>query len=85
MDPAIGVFVGAIWAGVSWGRYCSWDPKETWALITLMVYAFPAHTASLPALSRSRTYHVYMVVAFLAMLMTYFGVNYVLGGMHAYA
>ena len=63
MDPAIGVFVGAIRAGVSWGRYWSWDPKETWALITLMmmVYAFPAHTASLPALGRSRTYHIYIL------------------------
>ena len=82
---AIGVFVGAIWANVSWGRYWSWDPKETWALITLLIYAVPVHTASLPALSRSRTYHAFMVVAFLAVLMTYFGVNYILGGLHAYA
>jgi ABC-type transport system involved in cytochrome c biogenesis permease subunit len=64
---------------VSWGTYWSWDPKETWALITLMVYAAPAHR------SLHLNYHVYMTLAFLTILMTYFGVNYYLGGMHAYA
>ena len=77
-----GIFIGAIWANVSWGTYWSWDPKETWALITFMVYAAPAHR-SLAA--RATYYHVYMTLAFLTLLMTYFGVNYFLGGMHSYA
>ena len=83
----IGIFVGAIWANVSWGNYWSWDPKETWALITFMVYAAPAHRSFLPlAINNSPLrYHLYMIVAFLAILMTYFGVNYFLGGMHSYA
>jgi len=81
----IGIFTGAIWANVSWGTYWSWDPKEVWALITLMVYAVPVHSRSLPSLQRARTYHTYMVAAFLTLLMTYFGVNYFLGGMHSYA
>ncbi len=75
-----GIFIGAIWANVSWGTYWSWDPKETWALITFMVYAAPAHR-SFP----TRVYHLYMTLAFLTILMTYFGVNYFLGGMHSYA
>ena len=82
---AIGIFVGAVWANVSWGVYWSWDPKEVWALITLMVYAVPLHSSSLPAFSRPRVYHVYMLCAFATVLMTYFGVNYLLGGMHSYA
>ena len=81
----IGIFTGAIWANVSWGNYWSWDPKETWALITLMVYAAAAHHGSLPWLRKPSHYHLYMVVAFLTLLMTYFGVNYFLGGMHSYA
>ena len=81
----IGIFTGAIWANVSWGTYWSWDPKEVWALITLMVYAVAVHSQSLPSLRRPRTYHIYMVLAFLTLLMTYFGVNYFLGGMHSYA
>lgn len=81
----IGIFTGAIWANVSWGAYWSWDPKEVWALITLMVYAVGAHDQSLPWLRRPLSYHLYMVAAFLTLLMTYFGVNYFLGGMHSYA
>lgn len=81
----IGIFIGAIWAEVSWGSYWSWDPKETWALITLMVYAVPLHTASLPRLARPRAYHIYMLLAFLSLLVTYFGVNYFMQGMHSYA
>ena len=77
-----GIFIGAIWANVSWGTYWSWDPKETWALITFMVYAAPAHRS----LGFSvKGYHAYMALAFLTILMTYFGVNYFLGGMHSYA
>ena len=81
----IGIFVGAIWAERSWGTYWGWDPKETWALITLMVYAVPLHTATVGSLRRPIAYHVYMALAFLAIVMTYFGVNYFLGGMHSYA
>ncbi len=80
-----GIFLGAIWAGVSWGSYWSWDPKEVWALITLLVYALPLHTHSLQLLQRPKTYHIYLLCAFLAVLFTYFGVNYLLGGMHSYA
>ena len=81
----LGIFIGAIWANVSWGNYWSWDPKETWALITFMVYAVVLHTQSLPLFRRPLAYHIYMVLAFLTILMTYFGVNYGLGGMHSYA
>ena len=81
----IGIFVGAIWANVSWGEYWGWDPKEVWALITFMVYAAALHSKTLPALRRPVTFHVFMLLAFLTILMTYFGVNYILGGMHSYA
>ena len=81
----LGIFIGAIWANVSWGNYWSWDPKETWALITFMAYAVVVHTQSLPVFRRPLAYHIYMVLAFLTILMTYFGVNYFLGGMHSYA
>ena len=82
-----GIFIGAIWANVSWGTYWSWDPKETWALITFMVYAAPLHRSFSPLKPNpSHTvYHVYMTLAFLTLLMTYFGVNFFLGGMHSYA
>ena len=81
----LGIFIGAIWANVSWGQYWSWDPKETWALITFMLYAVALHERSLPAFRLPMAYHIYMVLAFLSILMTYFGVNYLLGGMHSYA
>ena len=77
-----GIFIGAIWANVSWGNYWSWDPKETWALITFMVYAVPVHKG---LNWRPRVVSIYLVFAFLTILMTYFGVNYFLGGMHSYA
>ncbi len=82
---AIGIFIGAIWANISWGAYWSWDPKEVWALITLMVYAVPIHRTRITAMQHPKVYHRYMVVAFIVLLMTYFGVNYLLGGMHSYA
>ncbi len=81
----IGIFLGAVWANVSWGTYWSWDPKETWALITFMVYAVPLHRASVPSFSNPRTYHIYIICAFVTVLTTYFGVNFILGGMHSYA
>lgn len=80
-----GIFIGAIWANISWGTYWSWDSKEVWGLITFMVYAVSVHSASLPFLRRPLGYHVFMVFAFLSILMTYFGVNYFLSGMHSYA
>ena len=82
---AIGIFLGAVWANVSWGNYWSWDPKETWALITLMAYAVPFHSTSIPLFRRPLAYHLYMLCAFLSVVVTYFGVNYLLGGMHSYA
>ena len=81
----LGIFIGAIWANISWGTYWSWDPKETWALITFMIYAVVVHTQSLPLFRKPLTYHIWMVLAFLSILMTYFGVNWFLGGMHSYA
>lgn len=80
-----GIFIGAIWANVSWGNYWSWDPKETWALITMMLYAIPMHRITLPQFRNARTYHIYILCAFLSVVVTYFGVNYLLGGMHSYA
>lgn len=80
-----GIFIGAIWANVSWGNYWSWDSKETWALITFMIYAVVVHTQSLPIFRKPLTYHIYISLAFLSIAMTYFGVNYFLTGMHSYA
>lgn len=80
-----GIFIGAIWANVSWGNYWSWDSKETWALITFMIYAVVVHTQSLPIFRKPLVYHIYITLAFLSIAMTYFGVNYFLTGMHSYA
>lgn len=82
---ATGIFIGAVWANQSWGTYWSWDPKEVWALITLMVYAVALHRRSISFLQHPRHYHLFICVAYLCLLITYFGVNYFLGGMHAYA
>lgn len=82
---ALGIFVGAVWANASWGRYWGWDPKEVWALITLLIYALPLHEKSFRCFRNPRFFHAYLVIAFLSVLMTYFGVNYLLGGMHSYA
>lgn len=81
---AIGIFIGAIWANISWGRYWSWDSKETWALITMLIYSAPLH-ADIKWLRKAQHMHIYMLLAFLSVLMTYFGVNYFLSGMHSYA
>ena len=81
----LGIFIGAIWANVSWGTYWSWDSKETWALITFMIYAVVVHTQSLPVFRKPLIYHIYISLAFLSIAMTYFGVNYFLTGMHSYA
>ena len=86
-----GIFIGAVWANMSWGRYWGWDPKETWALITMLVYAlllhFPWLKSKLPMTNNKLQicYHVFSVIAFLFVLFTYFGVKYLLGGLHSYA
>ena len=80
-----GIFVGAVWANLSWGRYWGWDPKEVWALITLLTYASALHTESLPCFRQPMFFHGFCIVAFLSVLITYFGVNFLLGGMHSYA
>ena len=82
---AVGIFLGAIWANVSWGTYWSWDPKESWALVTLLIYSLPLHEESLPWFRSTRNYRIYSLLGLAALLMTYFGVNYILGGMHSYA
>ena len=78
---ALGIVIGAVWANISWGSYWSWDPKEVWALITLIVYAIPMHPG---VLKSKRALHLYCVLAFFSVIITYFGVNILLGGMHAY-
>ena len=82
---AIGIFIGAVWANVSWGRYWGCDPKEVLALITMLVYALSLHPRSLPWFHRTMFFHVFCITAFITVLITYFGVNFLLGGMHSYA
>ncbi|MDV7695826.1 cytochrome c biogenesis protein CcsA [Chryseobacterium soli] len=81
----VGNFLGGIWANESWGRYWSWDPKETWAFISIMVYAFVLHMRLVPGLRSKWVFHVATMFAFCSMVMTYFGVNYYLSGLHSYA
>ena len=81
---AIGIFIGAVWANVSWGNYWSWDPKEVWALITLLVYAAPLHEKGWKSFQKPLFFHIYGILAFLSVIITYFGVNLILGGVHAY-
>ncbi|MDR2627471.1 MAG: cytochrome c biogenesis protein CcsA [Dysgonamonadaceae bacterium] len=79
-----GIFLGAVWANVSWGRYWGWDPKEVWALITFLVYSLIIHRQPWNIPANPLRFHVFSVLSFLTVLMTYFGVNYFLGGMHSY-
>lgn len=81
----IGTFLGAIWANESWGRYWAWDPKETWSLITMFAYAFLAHSTLFKPLKNVFTYNALSLFAFFFVLMTYFGVNYYLSGLHSHA
>ena len=81
---AAGIFIGAIWANVSWGNYWSWDPKEVWALITLLVYAAPLHEKLWKTFQKPLFFHIYCILAILSVVITYFGVNLILGGVHAY-
>ena len=80
-----GTFIGAVWANISWGNYWAWDPKETWALITMLVYAAMLHSSTVSRFAKPRFFHAYAIAAFLTVLITYFGVNFLLGGMHSYA
>ncbi|MDG1572794.1 cytochrome c biogenesis protein CcsA [Robiginitalea sp. M366] len=81
----IGNFLGGQWANESWGRYWGWDPKETWALISILVYAFVIHTRLVPGLRGRWTFNFLSIVAFASIMMTYFGVNFYLVGLHSYA
>ncbi len=81
----IGNFLGGMWANESWGRYWGWDPKETWALISIIVYAFVIHMRLIPGLRGSYGFNLASVIAFASILMTYFGVNFYLAGLHSYA
>ena len=81
----IGNFLGGQWANESWGRYWGWDPKETWALISIMVYAFVIHARFVPALRGKWIYNLMSILAFYSIMMTYFGVNFYLTGLHSYA
>jgi len=80
-----GVFLGGVWANESWGRYWGWDPKETWALITVLVYAFVTHMHRIPGLRGQFAFNLASFISYSSVMMTYFGVNYFLGGMHSYA
>ncbi|WP_274475643.1 cytochrome c biogenesis protein CcsA [Mangrovimonas aestuarii] len=81
----IGNFLGGMWANESWGRYWGWDPKETWALISIMIYAFVIHIRLVPGLRGRWLYNIMSIIAFGSIMMTYFGVNFYLAGLHSYA
>ncbi|MGE4289869.1 MAG: c-type cytochrome biogenesis protein CcsB [Salinivirgaceae bacterium] len=81
----IGTFLGAVWANESWGRYWGWDPKETWSLITMIIYTFVTHARMIPGVRGRFAFNTMSVYAFFSVLMTYFGVNYYLSGLHSYA
>jgi cytochrome c-type biogenesis protein CcsB len=81
----IGNFLGGQWANESWGRYWGWDPKETWALISIMIYAFVIHARFVPSLRGKWVFNLMSVLAFYSIMMTYFGVNFYLTGLHSYA
>ena len=81
----IGTFLGGVWANESWGRYWGWDPKETWALVSVLVYAFILHMRLIPALSGIYIFNLATLVGIWSIIMTYFGVNYYLSGLHSYA
>ena len=82
---SVGTFLGGVWANESWGRYWGWDPKETWALISALVYIFITHMRLIPGLKGNFAFNLASVVGFFSILMTYFGVNYYLAGLHSYA
>ncbi len=81
----IGNFLGGVWANESWGRYWGWDPKETWAAVTILIYAIVEHMRLVPGLNKLFAYNVASLLAYSSVIMTYFGVNFYLSGMHSYA
>ena len=81
----IGTFLGGVWANESWGRYWGWDPKETWALVSVLFYAFILHMRFIPGLRGKFSFSFASVIGYFSILMTYFGVNYYLAGLHSYA
>lgn len=81
----IGTFLGGVWANESWGRYWGWDAKETWALVTVLVYTFIAHMGYTPGLKTDYSFSLLTLIGYSAVIMTYFGVNYYLSGLHSYA
>ena len=81
----IGNFLGGMWANESWGRYWGWDPKETWALISIMLYSFVLHMRLIPGLKGRYTFNLMSIIVFLSVMMTYMGVNFYLSGLHSYA
>lgn len=81
----IGNFLGGVWANESWGRYWGWDPKETWALISIVVYIIVLHARFIPKGNNPYVFASLSVIAFYSILMTYFGVNFYLSGLHSYA
>ncbi len=81
----VGNFLGGVWANESWGRYWGWDPKETWAAVTILIYATVLHLRFIPALKSKYIFNVASIWAYSSVLMTYFGVNYYLSGLHSYA
>jgi cytochrome c-type biogenesis protein CcsB len=80
----IGTFLGGIWANESWGRYWGWDPKETWSLITIIIYSFIVHMRLIPSLKGIYNYNLASILGLGSVIMTYFGVNYYLSGLHSY-
>jgi glucan phosphoethanolaminetransferase (alkaline phosphatase superfamily) len=82
---SIGTYLGGVWANESWGRYWGWDAKETWALVTILVYAFILHMRFIPGLRGVLAFNVATLFGFASVMMTYFGVNYYLSGLHSYA
>jgi len=81
----VGTFLGGVWANESWGRYWAWDPKETWALISIIVYAIVLHLRLIPKVRNNLVFNLVTLWAFSSIVMTSFGVNYYLSGLHSYA
>ena len=82
---SVGTYLGGVWANESWGRYWGWDAKETWALVTILVYAFILHMRLIPKLTGLFAYNVATIFGLASVIMTYYGVNYYLSGLHSYA
>jgi ABC-type transport system involved in cytochrome c biogenesis permease subunit len=82
---SIGTYLGGVWANESWGRYWGWDAKETWALVSILVYAFILHMRLIPGLKGIFAYNLATIFGLASIIMTYFGVNYYLSGLHSYA